>query len=318
MNGKQIDGAANGKKTTGPAAILGLLILVILAGIVCNSIPFLASYRWVWVETVALEFIGIVIVGYSINGYAQGILIDNRNRMSLSKFQMIAWTVLVTSALITFAASNLHSDPTKLHDALKVAACAAQAAAAQAAGVKVASPCLSPSSWGALDITVPIELYYAMGISAATFVAAPSLLSLKMDQDPKPGALEATAAKLGTDLSLVDSAGKVFTQCRPGLASWTDLFRGDEVGNAAAPDLGKIQQFIITVLLLGTYASAVWGRLAEHALPVIAMPALSSGFIVLMGISHASYLAYKVAPHTQSASDGSQQTPNDPRKQPVG
>lgn len=291
------------------AWIFGLLICVIAAGVLLNCLPFVASYRWVWVETVVLEIIGIAIVGFAINGYASGILIDNRNRMSLSKFQMVAWTVLITSALITFAASNLHTHVASgdLNKAWDQAGFTAQQ-------IKE----LAASRWGPLDIDVPVELYYAMGISAASFVAAPSLLSLKMDQDPKPAALQSTADKLNLNLSQVDSAGKVFTQCHPSLASWTDLFRGDEVGNAAAPDLGKIQQFIITVLLLGTYASSIWGTLAHDAKLIVAMPALSSGFVVLMGISHASYLAYKAAPHTQSASDSTQQTPNDPRKQAVG
>jgi hypothetical protein len=42
-------------------------------------------------------------IGYTINGRFNGIFIDYRNRLSLSKLQALCWSVLVLSALYTAA-----------------------------------------------------------------------------------------------------------------------------------------------------------------------------------------------------------------------
>ena len=39
-------------------------------------------------------------------------------------------------------------------------------------------------------------------------------------------------------------------------ARWGDLLKGEEVGNAAVIDIGKIQMFFFTFIIVITYASA--------------------------------------------------------------
>jgi hypothetical protein len=76
---------------------------------------------------------------------------------------------------------------------------------------------------------------------------------------------------------------------------------GEELGNAGSPDLGKIQQLLVTLLLLGIYTAYVYALFAGTAEKITHLPLLDPSFVWLMGISHASYLAYKAAPHTTSA-----------------
>ncbi len=211
----------------------------------------------------------LVIIGWLVNGRPVGAFIDSRNLLSLSKLQAGAWTVVVLAALATIAVFNI---------------------LAQGSDTGTVTN---------LDITIPGELLLAMGISATSLVATPALLSVKADQDPDP--VVAAQAALKPDAPTGTPNGKVATNAVAADASWGDLVTGDEVGNANSPDLGKIQQLLITVLLLGCYVGYVYIGLSTSAAPIHTLPALDKSFVWLLGISHASYLAYKAAPHTQSA-----------------
>lgn len=251
---------------------LGLVTLLIVANLwIARGGPYngMAAVR-TWGFSVALILLFMIVVGMAINGRPAGMFIDNRNRMSLSKFQAACWTALVISALATMVAARI------------------------AAGVE------EP-----LEVTIPNELLAALGLSATSLVATPALLSMK-SQSPPPARSDvaATASKLGMAVGQVDVTGRVFGRMQPGQARWLDMFRGDEVSNAADPDLSKIQQFLLTLLVLGVYTAAliqmfVASRQSATLIlaPQASLPPLSEQFIWLLGISHASYLAYKAMPH---------------------
>lgn len=253
-------------KHWGWAALPIVLIAIGLAvvtqfGTGCRGYAFLG--------VLALLAAELAIIGWLVNGRPIGAFVDNRNRLSLSKLQAGAWTVVVLAALGTIAVFNIlaqGSDAGTVTD---------------------------------LDITIPGELLLAMGISATSLVATPALLSVKADQTPSESAEKQAALKANAPTGQPN--GKVATNASAKDASWGDLVTGDEVGNAASPDLGKIQQLLITVLLLGCYVGYVYIGLSTSAAPIHALPALDKSFVWLLGISHASYLAYKAAPHTQSA-----------------
>lgn len=217
-----------------------------------------------------MTVVGLIVllsaIGREIKHRPGGIVIDNRNRVSLSKLQATCWTVLIMSGLITVAAIRLHRGD--------------------------ASP---------LNIEIGPDLLVVMGISAASMVAAPAILSLKADSPADPADL-ALAARIGD----VAPEGKVHGRPTPAQASWADIFRGDEVSNVNSPDLGKIQQFLITGLLLVYYAILL-GRMCwegSFADPV-KLPTFDESIVWLLGISHAGYLGYKAAPHGGGSTAGS-------------
>jgi hypothetical protein len=152
----------------------------------------------------------------------------------------------------------------------------------------------------ALEIKLPGELLAAMGISAASFIGTPLVLSVKSTETP---AADDIVKSMRRVRGAMRASGKVFGREHAASAEWMDMFRGDEVGNAATPDLSKVQQFGFTLMILAVYGAAVMQQFM--ALPTKAsfdqMPALHENLLVLMGISHASYLVYKAAPHTKSA-----------------
>ena len=78
-------------------------------------------------------------------------------------------------------------------------------------------------------------------------------------------------------------------------------FRGEEIGNAAHLDLGKIQLFYFTVILVLAYAVALGTAFASGAARIGEFPALDSGIVALLGISHAGYLTHKAISHSEAA-----------------
>ena len=106
-----------------------------------------------WLAIAALMTLVGIVAGHGITGLARGVLIDDRHRLSLSRLQMLLWTVLVLSGWMAAALSNI--------------------------GRGAAAP---------LDVAVPSELWLAMGISTASLVASPVALSYK--QSKRPGQVE--------------------------------------------------------------------------------------------------------------------------------
>lgn len=227
---------------------------------------------WLWTAALMVAF--LALVGVALNGRPAGVIIDNRNRVSLSKFQAALWTVLVLSALVTTAA--------------------ARAAAGNA---------LPAASGGVLAFTLPPELLLAMGIALTSLVASPVLLSNKTTApDAAPETLALTAAKTRRDPAMATASGAVVGWRSADCAQWLDMFRGDEASNAGAPDLGKVQQFLITLVLGAIYAGSIWSGFTDARAPFLGaaagwLPPLEPNFVWLLGISHAGYLAYKAAPH---------------------
>jgi hypothetical protein len=102
-----------------------------------------------WLITIGLLIGCLAIIGILPSGVPpvsdwKGVLIDQRNRMSLSRFQLVVWTVLVISAVISDGMLN--------------------------------------ALWGQaqpLTLNIPAELWILLGLSAGTAVAAPLVLSTK-------------------------------------------------------------------------------------------------------------------------------------------
>ena len=91
---------------------------------------------------------------------------------------------------------------------------------------------------------------------------------------------------------------------RPGFtdARWNDMLRGDTVANFQFADLGKIQMFLFTIILVFAYAALIWSimsmPLAPQLLqmaPSMSLPQFSDSFVVTMALSHGGYLATKAA-----------------------
>ena len=108
-----------------------------------------------------------------------------------------------------------------------------------------------------------------------------------------------TLQRQGVDVTAVAVRGQLVIKRGIEDANWSDLFKGEEAGNAGQIDLGKIQLFYFTLILVGTYAVALGKLLHGSSAIITSLPDLDQSVLVLLGLSHAGYLTSKVLPHTQ-------------------
>lgn len=134
-------------------------------------------------------------------------------------------------------------------------------------------------------------------------IGSPLIKSTKKD---KPGDADETKntlsliEKQGTDKGKVEADGQLIRKTDIKDASWADLFKGEEVGNAAQLDVGKVQMLYFTLVVfavytvsLGSYFLGTEGKLGEF-------PTVNSSMLALLGISHGGYLINKAVPHSKS------------------
>jgi hypothetical protein len=128
----------------------GLFVTAVLASVLLGiALPRMfgssVALAWAFLGQASLFSLAAAGAGVSIKNHPLGALIDKRNRISLSKLQMLLWTILVLSALVTVVEWRL----------------------AHGFGMD------------ALEVVIPGELLAAMGIATTSLVAAPVVLSLK-------------------------------------------------------------------------------------------------------------------------------------------
>ena len=87
--------AALGRGSTVLWTLLALSItpLVLIAG-------WFLQPRWGWLAIMTLLVAFIVLAGRRIVGLWRGAFIDERNKISLSRFQTVVWTVLIVAAFL--------------------------------------------------------------------------------------------------------------------------------------------------------------------------------------------------------------------------
>jgi hypothetical protein len=197
--------------------------------------------------------------GHTANpGVWRGALIDERNKISLSRLQMLAWTIVVLSAYLTAVLQRVAVGET---DALAVA--------------------------------IPQQLWWLMGISTASLVGSRLITGQKMAAEPRT--LEGQTKK-GAPENLGHVVGVVTTNETPYAASWANIFQEEEVLGKGSLDLSKIQMFFFTVVILVAYCANLWSSLSHAPGVLQSLPPVADSMNVLLGISHAGYLTTKATP----------------------
>jgi hypothetical protein len=216
----------------------------------------------------------MVLLGYAATGCASGILVNERNLMSLSRFQTVIWTVTVLGAYLTFALVRIRM---------------------MATGVAGGSPIEDP-----LAIQMDWHLWALLGLSTTSLVGAPLILSTKKDQEPQPSATEKSARMANESTSTMDAnrQGTLYANGKMSDARMTDMFEGDELMNTARLDLAKVQMFYFTIIAAICFFVMVFKALLVGASNLDHLPVLPDGLVAILGISHAGYLTSKGIGHT--------------------
>jgi len=214
----------------------------------------------------------MLLVGKALTGDPFGFVLGGLNRYSLARAQAALWTVVVFAILLTTAEWNLALPPGTV---------------------------MPPEVMGPLDIAIPSALLTALGLSLFSALAAPALVTIHGDTTPEATGKQLEAASdriqaLTGKMPGLQASGQVVSNRDIGSASWQELLTGDEVGQAAKVDLSKVQQAMLTVIIVGIYVAAFLEALKGGAWLVL--PQLGGDAVRLLAISHAGYLAYKVMP----------------------
>ncbi|MBD9362605.1 hypothetical protein [Methylomonas fluvii] len=254
-------------------------------------VDFLNSYLVkAWFIIIAGFFFVILTVGHGVTGSWKGAFVDNRNIMSLSRFQILGWTILILSAFSTVAIWNMFVTN---HDCLK----------------DIENGCLPG---------MPKELWLLMGISTASMVGSPLILDSKKskipDQQEKSQMLELLTSQQGYKRNELDIQGHLVVNQSPSQARFADLFTGEEIGNFAHLDLARLQMFFFTAVSIIIYGVQLGEFLSlELAKPtsefIKELPTLNSSLLALIGISHTGYLAAKGVSNSQSGSSTDAESP---------
>jgi hypothetical protein len=250
------------------ALFFALIAIVLTAGKLSER-TFSLSSMW---GVVALGMLAFVLaLGFDLLQHPLGILISERNLMSLSRFQLIAWTVLICSAFVIVGMARVFA--------------------------QVDDP---------LGITLPAELWQLLGISAASTVGASLVMKNKANKEPADeGALTQKVADQTNDVSAQavsdNRQGIAYANATPQDARITDMFEGDELANTAYIDMSKVQMFFFTLVAITAYAVNLYAFMRDNTPESFTtFPALSPGLVAVLGISHAAYLGSKSVDKTQT------------------
>jgi len=225
-------------------------VLVIAALLLINVVPAYiwgidGAYAWrllSWAGTILLFLVALIIVGRRMTNDWRGVLVDKRNVMSLSRLQLVIWTTIIISGMLTAAIAN------------------------------VVTPLIDPNTHAVTHIPDPLvlgiqpEIWGLRGISGTSFVATPIIL----DRDPA---------------SVSTNTGNTW--------EWADIFLGDKTTNDGRVDLSKVQQFFFTVIVVAVFMMKLGYTFATT--DKVMFPAIDTGFVALLGISHAAYLIHKAS-----------------------
>lgn len=246
-----------------------LSLLSLVAGLILlESVMPAADRLWLWYGSMILLALFGIIAGKAVTGQWLGLLIDTRNKVSLARFQMVVWTILILSAYLTAVMVNVD--------------------------LRQPEP---------LAIAIPPDLWLLMGISTTSLIGSPLILSAKKARESKePDKQRALNAlsRQAVDTGKVTIIGQLVVNQTPEVARWADMFQGSETGNVGLLDLGKVQMFFFTLIIVLAYASALSALFQQGRGPIHALPVIDGGMLALLGISHAGYLVNKALPHSDS------------------
>lgn len=251
--------------------VVGLIIAIIIFG-------FFLPKGWNWASVIGFMTAFVALLGKLITGRYSGILINERNKMSLSRFQTVIWTLIVLSAFLTIALER----------------------------IRAGEP-------DALAIGIPEQLWAILGISTTSLVGTSLILGTKVDKKPTPEArdkavdlfIKQKKANATEARALIDSRSNLFGTLdfneKITDANFSNLFTGDEIENSGIVDVAKVQKFFFTIIIAFSYMVLLINLImSTEPSNLNNFPELSDGLVALLGISAAGYLTNKVNDHTKT------------------
>lgn len=259
-----------------------LLIFSAIAGL--YFLNTLEPGRWgqsqliiLWCLNIILFAVIIIGAGVCVPSGVNRLFIDSkRYRYSLSQIQIILWTVIILSAFFTVVMAR-YMDMLYAKEELYNAILENQPA----------------------DVKIPERLFMVMGISVSALLGKLGLNSFRANRNLKKGADVIQGLKnivVNSGKSEENEHGGLYVNLDLGEARISDIFMGEEANDYHSPDFTKIQNFIITVIVLIVYCMEL-SYILNHRYHDISnlkvLPGFGDGLWALIIISHAGYLVRK-------------------------
>jgi hypothetical protein len=251
------------EKKLSSQAMMAIFVVAVALMVLLGFVPGLRGGQ-LWAFEAVLMIVIVATIGYSVTGKAAGVLISPQKLVSLSRFQVVLWTLLLLSAYVTVVLRRLgQPDP--------------------------------------LAVAIDWRLWALMGISTTSLVGTPLLQIPKIGKELKEGAAAEAASAFGQSVEEVEQQARGILYCNPSMddARFTDMFGGDEVGNTYFVDVSKVQMFVFTIVAAVSYGVSLYHvvNLADPA-TITAFPTPSAGLVAILAISHSGYLGGKTARQT--------------------
>ncbi|MCC8968923.1 hypothetical protein [Bradyrhizobium brasilense] len=218
----------------------------------------------------------VMAAGLGLKNHVLGLWINAQNRMSLARAQVSVWTLTILGGYGILSLFNV---------------------AFLGVGDKDLFPAMNQT------------LFLALGISFVSPMASKLILKAK-EGDTQLSLAEGGLRREGDVQRFTGgmiAPSPLVKNPSPAYATVMDFFTGEEAGNANEIDISRVQNLIITAILVVAYAGLLFARVRNipgasvvSALntgnPLFpAMPDVSDSFAALLGLSHATYLVAKAS-----------------------
>lgn len=297
--------------------------------------PHGVTFWWImaWVALVLLISAFIYKLGEYNLCRPMGIFINERNVMSLSRMQIIAWTLVIVSALLVMVFVRLiygEPDPFGIMIDWHIWAVLGLSASAAVGAPLINSTKSQTEPAGTDEKTLnqaEAEKDRANNDLKKKENEADSARKNKseniqnLDNEIKAASIEARNKQTEAEnLALYPQAvndiaktlkkspaeveksrdGLLYGNTDPYEARFTDIFEGDELENATYIDISKVQMFWFSVIAIGGYTILVMNMFyANSPINLDSFPAFSDGFVAILAVSHATYLGGKSVTKTK-------------------
>ena len=305
-----------------------VLIVAIVAVIVAGFQAILAPFL-IWIFLLALFVALTLVVSHNFTRRWLGVLIDDRNKFSLSRLQMLLWTAIVLSAFLASVLANIQltllvyvSGAVDQPQVFYEHSGALVSDVLWHAGILNLDPETGSFS-AAPDVDLSqINLAQPLQDGQVVYVprpgeTIPAQVAVQAQADQKSGPSSPLAVQIPSEVWLLLGVSTTSLVASPLIkgqksdvivknqsavqASLGDLFKGEEIGNFGQLDLAKVQLLYFTLIVIGAYMIAVANQFLNTQTAIASLPALDGGVVAMLGVSHAGYLSNKAVGHSSSA-----------------
>jgi hypothetical protein len=287
-------------------------VFVFISGWFAKASPTTGSLSLALPMTLLLLGIALLVValGLGQKGRVFGVWISPENRMSLARMQVSLWTIVVLGAYAAMALFNIGmlSEPLRIESML--AGAATDPSIRKTAEEAVAKLVTFPS--------IPAMILAALGIAAASSMLS-ALIKSGTGKGPSVDVQDDAQKKGKSGIGrFIDPTSGGTLERRPTAqyASLADFFMGELESDRHLIDVSRLQNVVITVILVAGYATLLFGfvrdiapdtivgALRDNASVFPGLPNPGGIFTTLLAASHATYLIAKRATTDTPAADG--------------